>query len=368
MKWIVSVTIALGLVAACDDGGGTPGDDGLGDDIALDTQGDAPLFEVAACDEGLKRCVAQQTQQCITGEWRDLFECPASQACVDGACQTDGNPGCSCEGKTCGDDGCGNSCGICSASETCENDQCESAVVCSCAGAACGVDGCGNSCGTCQGGQRCDAGTCVTESTCSCNGALCGFDNCGNSCGTCPNGSNCQAGQCVVQSVGTGCNTIIDCIVDGCFPEPPLPQDQAATCQNACIGAGSATGQTEFNAYVACLNTCPDDGFGYCVAANCSTDRALCFFDASGGSGCLDIIDCLVGESDIFGDTIPGTGCPQGDAACVEACYETGTVQAQAALLAVNSCLNEACPTGSPDSCTQTAIDGVCATYANGCN
>ena len=44
-----------------------------------------------------------------------------------------------CEGKECGDDGCGGSCGNCAPSDTCINGQC--VCVPTCAGKECGDDG-----------------------------------------------------------------------------------------------------------------------------------------------------------------------------------------------------------------------------------
>jgi hypothetical protein len=53
-----------------------------------------------------------------------------------------------CEQKSCGDDGCGGSCGSCAENEACAEGQC--LCVPSCAGKTCGDDGCGGSCGECE--------------------------------------------------------------------------------------------------------------------------------------------------------------------------------------------------------------------------
>jgi len=69
-----------------------------------------------------------------------------------------------CTGKSCGDDGCGDSCGACpGAQDTCVDGAC----VCqpACGGKACGDDGCGDSCGACDEGYLCDAGQCVKDCT-----------------------------------------------------------------------------------------------------------------------------------------------------------------------------------------------------------
>ena len=68
----------------------------------------------------------------------------------------------SCEGKECGDDGCGESCGECVGNQ----DLCvEGSCICmpDCAGSECGDDGCGGSCGSCSLDENCQQGTCVTK-------------------------------------------------------------------------------------------------------------------------------------------------------------------------------------------------------------
>ncbi|MCC6622900.1 MAG: hypothetical protein IT385_16695 [Deltaproteobacteria bacterium] len=79
-----------------------------------------------------------------------------------------------CDGKFCGDDGCGGTCGACTvAGEVCNEaaGRCEpegSACVGSCKGRKCGDDGCGVSCGECGEGEVCadTEGVCVALSGC----------------------------------------------------------------------------------------------------------------------------------------------------------------------------------------------------------
>jgi hypothetical protein len=68
----------------------------------------------------------------------------------------------------------------------------------SCGARTCGNDGCGGSCGSCGAAQYCSAaGACVAQCVPSCAGRTCGEDGCGGSCGTCPSGQTCSAaGQC----------------------------------------------------------------------------------------------------------------------------------------------------------------------------
>ena len=85
----------------------------------------------------------------------------------------------------------------CSIGETCTGGDC--GCVPNCVGKTCGDDGCGSSCGTCNVllGESCSLGNCITDCVASCSGKSCGDDNCGGSCGTCGTGLVCSSGSCV---------------------------------------------------------------------------------------------------------------------------------------------------------------------------
>ncbi|NMB74068.1 MAG: hypothetical protein GYA21_02940 [Myxococcales bacterium] len=71
-----------------------------------------------------------------------------------------------------------------------------------CQGKECGPDGCGGSCGDCPGGETCDgSGQCV-GCTPQCQGKQCGPDGCGNLCGTCQPTETCNANQQCVPATG----------------------------------------------------------------------------------------------------------------------------------------------------------------------
>jgi hypothetical protein len=157
-----------------------------------------------------------------------------------------------CTGKSCGDDGCGGSCGTCDTNYECVEGKCQ---------ATCGsvTYTCKNRCGqqydvygyyycnaySCEQNPShcapdfysCCGGGCVAD----CNGKQCGDDGCGGSCGTCSSGYTCDA---------------------------------YGTCQyNANVGCGSS--------YTACKN---------CV---CSHDSYCCSgWDSACSSGCYDNADC----------------------------------------------------------------------------
>ena len=115
--------------------------------------------------------------------------------CVDGACvacQPD------CLSKQCGDNGCGGSCGTCGEDQTCGTDFfCHDPCVPNCANRQCGDDGCGDVCGTCDAGESCTAGRCEAAACVpDCDGVDCGPDGCGGDCGTCAANEQCEAGIC----------------------------------------------------------------------------------------------------------------------------------------------------------------------------
>ena len=113
--------------------------------------------------------------------------CPAGHVC-------EGLSGCSCvpacDGRVCGDDGCGGSCGTCTGHDTCDGDgQCTCIPACS--GKTCGDDGCGSTCGVCSGETTCNVGVCTP-------GLLSGFVSApagsfwmGSPDGACPQGQTC---------------------------------------------------------------------------------------------------------------------------------------------------------------------------------
>ena len=103
----------------------------------------------------------------------------------------------SCEGKQCGDDGCGGFCGECTEHS---GAYCAADGTCSCRtdckGKECGDDGCGGSCGRCKSGERCERGRCRTVCQRDCRSKECGGDGCGGTCGQCAAGTTCRHGRC----------------------------------------------------------------------------------------------------------------------------------------------------------------------------
>ncbi|MCK5805899.1 MAG: putative metal-binding motif-containing protein, partial [Lentisphaeria bacterium] len=182
--------------ADCDDshGGVHPGADELCGD-QLDNDCDGVTDPAALCDDLCSQ-----------------VDCPDGMACdpITGECV----PICAeqCQGKECGPDGCGGSCGLCPSGEFCNRQgQCESGCVDACTAGSRSCIGnavvtCGDENGdgctewsepqACAPGQVCTNGSC-DSCTPNCAGLECGADGCGGSCGVCDQGEHCEAGRCV---------------------------------------------------------------------------------------------------------------------------------------------------------------------------
>ena len=168
--------------------------------------------------------IAGSELNCEVGENCRQYHCYNDIYCGDGVCdlQEEWDGSCpedcpcipSCEGKVCGDDGCGGSCGTCAEGLICSEGACIPECVPECNGGVCGPDGCGGSCGTCSEGLICSEGACIPECVPECNGGVCGPDGCGGSCGDCSEGLICLGGACIPECVpecgGKECGT------DGC--------------------------------------------------------------------------------------------------------------------------------------------------------
>ena len=215
-------------------------------------------------------CIGQLLKYCEGNELKEM-DCTEQPVCgwnaeqsyyaceTEGAAEPDGvHPmDCAdlceplCEGKECGGDGCGGSCGECGGkgSLCTPSGQC---CIPSCADKECGGNGCGGNCGDCAEGLYCSDGVCGegipggcevsgepgcggcaceecvfavdpfcqetqwdnmcvqecqqcgTECPCTpvCEDVECGNDGCGGSCGECGEGGVCQSGQCVESECG----------------------------------------------------------------------------------------------------------------------------------------------------------------------
>jgi hypothetical protein len=187
---------------------------------------------------------------------------------VDRACQCQPY----CWGRSCGDDGCGGSCGECPAGQPCGTDG---RCVCtpSCGDRECGDDGCGGLCGSCESGELCSAGRCEVCAP-MCTGRECGPNGCGGSCGSCGEFATCEDGRCERDPdacdpvTNTGCLGANECLI---------MSDETTRCALAGHGTQGSSCSTTADC---------DGGFG-CFARTC---RKICRL--ASGVGCPDDLEC----------------------------------------------------------------------------
>ena len=133
-----------------------------------DSGGDAAEGgDSAGCDPAERRCESSDVFTCNESGTQWVFEEACEHGCSHGVCDTCAP---SCDGKVCGDDGCGDTCGTCGgAEEACVAGTCVCQPVCD--GKNCGDDSCGATCGACDAVSE----YCSVEQKCvACESAACG--------------------------------------------------------------------------------------------------------------------------------------------------------------------------------------------------
>ena len=242
--------------------------DGLGDQCDPDKDGDGVANEKDCNPEnGL---VYQDAPEKCDGkdndcdgevdENADVTNCQDCDPCTVDICLPDSG-GCSHEPVECLDGQACNEWGMCAAP-----------CVPNCDGKNCGPDGCGGSCGQCLLGcptpTICNAGICVATCAPDCAGKVCGNDGCGCECGECTGEEECVEGECL---------TICDCLEDGdCAPAENLD-----LCNGALVCALTTPCKCELDPSTAV--ECPDGQAcvpktGECCTPSCAGD--------SGPDGC----------------------------------------------------------------------------------
>ena len=211
-----------------------------------------------------------------------------------------------CDGKQCGDDGCGGTCGGCAVGETCTGGQCTGG------GDPCPAACADFQCGTIEaGGQQCPCGECTGEQTCNASGmcidaacgAACEGKQCGDGgspgcdCGTCGQGTLCTDGACTVDPCVATCEGkecgdggVAGCDCGACDPGKGCTDGVCTDCTADC--AGKECGDD------GCNGSCGDCGEGTeCVAGACETaggyGPATFFnqFSVAGEDCCFDLND-----------------------------------------------------------------------------
>ena len=345
---------------------------------------EAALFgEVGCCDTAIMACVCAIDAYCCESSWDSVCAsqvtsfgcgmCPAgcpgpAQYCGWSAqgyydcspspgadpsgihpknCQGDVSgggpgpgPGCSCEGKECGDDGCGGSCGTCTFPEQCDAfGHCgEQGCQPDCFGKQCGDDGCGGTCGECASGQVCTNAVCVSECFPNCVAKVCGDDGCGGSCGTCAFGLMCSAGSCVEECEGDCAGKV--CGDDGC----------GGSC-GGCFGGTVCNDLGLCVAPEACDAQC--DG-KVCGDDGCGGSCGGCF----GGTVCNDLGLCVAPEA--CDAQCDGTACgPDGCGGFCGSCPVDWACQDGA-------CVDPCVPTCGTKECGSDGCGGSCGACAPG--
>ena len=236
-------------------------------------------------------------------EWSGPSECTGGDICKEGL-------GCECiddcTDKECGDDGCGGSCGECTAypNSFCnESGQCDCTMdTCLSLSKKCGGpydDGCGSTvtCPACNNcGEECELGSCVFT---ACDGKTCGDDGCGGSCGMCAGSScagltwtaakTCVSGACTGGGGTQNCDDGEVCTTDACNP--------VTGCGHANNTVPCAASKCESGKYYAAANcsggTCPSQTGVTCDdGKTCTTDTC------TAGTGCSNTLQggyCLIG-------------------------------------------------------------------------
>ncbi|MBM4355323.1 MAG: hypothetical protein FJ109_16315 [Deltaproteobacteria bacterium] len=237
-------------------------------------------------------------------------QCAFNQVCQNGWCVGSCTPNCG--GKQCGDDGCGGSCGFCQNNFSCVNGVCQPNCQPNCSGKQCGADGCGGQCGTCNFGEFCTAaGVCQPECTKMCGGKQCGDDGCGGKCGSCGFGMQCDpAGQCVPECKKQ-CQGK-DCGDDGC----------GALCGQCIPGWECVAGVCQEECKPSCVNKeCGPNGCGgqcgSCGFGQLCTVEGFCVDeDEADGYQVLLPDGGTSGEGDAWDGDVGGNGSGSGPTSC----------------------------------------------------
>jgi len=386
-------------------GGMNCGDDGCGGSCGT------CIGAQDACINGL--CVCQPACAGLAcgpdgcGSGTTCGECVGQDACVDGACVCQPD----CGGKNCGPDGCGGICGTCGDNEICtaggscdcagggaacgggccspgEICHCDACCAPDCVGKSCGSDGCGGQCGVCTGQDACEDGLCVCQPLCT--GKECGPDGCGDDCGTCTGQDVCVGCACVCKPACTGncgpdgcggtcgdCDDGLPCTLDTCVAGACVATTDPGACLigGACVSTGD---ENPLNPCEICLPSAlqedwtlledgtPCGGGMVCHLGFCCDTVAGCTGKECGSDGCGGTCGTCTGPQDacveglcVCQGTCSGKTC--GDDGCGGGC---GTCELYEVCTDAFAC---ACMDGAVacgDLCcepeVQVCADGVC--------
>ena len=231
-----------------------------------------------------------------------------------------------CDGQTCGDDGCGGSCGTCTAPDTCVGSNC---CTPECTDLVRGDDGCGRSCGDCAAGEQCSAGLCEAK-TYSCPEMF----------------ASAQALECDWAADFDGCEATITDAYEAANEDEGASLEGLLSCLN-----NKGCDVTQSKAQASCQK---DD---------CLPETASCEASQNGALMCFEITQCMQ-EATCPKDII--TGVPT--AVCRRQCLDQGTEAGVAFWLSLELCgVSECLGEDNYDQCVTDVSSIQCTTEYSDC-
>ena len=353
-----------------------------GDDECLGGHCDPDLVDIPRCHDTETSCVLDETgvedltgesactdaltaRLCEDGTWATGVPCPGPQdACIEGECVCVPD----CEGRECGDDGCGGECGICPPGESCHNGAC---------GVSCGDGECGDGEDECSCPEDCsgDCTGCCSEVECKAgvDVSFCGAD--GETCDSCTGGEVCSSGDCVCapqdhQECTDGDVYWFDsCGVEGAkFQECGESACADAACQPASCGDGFCNGSETQCSCAADCGTC----VGCCTGTECKGGDTTGFCGVGGEScdACTGGQVCTAGDCGCTSQD--HKDCYGGDVYWFDSCgvqgvkfQECGETACLAGVCQPASCPDGFC-NGSETQCSCAADCGTCVGCCTG--
>ena len=316
------------------------------------------------CDDpDITACVCEMDSFCCNNQWDGLCVSEAQEQCgADCPCYPN------CQGKQCGNDGCGGSCGQCppgsqcnwngqcTGSNSCGNGYCQmwQGENCETCPEDCGPCGCGD--GACDmAAENCetcpeDCGPCPCEPQCwSADGEKleCGPDGCGGVCGYCPDNAKCVSGHCI-----TACQP--NCTIFG-FPKQCGSDGCGGSCGTCPVGT-----QCDALTYQ-CVDPCQPQCEGKeCGGDGCGGTCGQCpeGMECNGGTcganyNCVDMIECGIE----CGFTMN----------CVWQCYGNGDQESQTLFQQLAFCVMQQCGLNIDNVCVIGAFATDCAQQYQQC-
>jgi hypothetical protein len=279
-------------------------------------------------------CVCEMDSYCCDTEWDGICvsECIECGSCIP--VTECGNAVCE-PGEDCG--ACEGDC-PCAPGFECTEGVCTDTGVCEpqCEGKVCGADGCGGTCGLCDEGFKCEEGACVEDiCTPDCEGFNCGDDGCGGSCGECTEPEVCMDGICGVEVIS--CEGLCGGQATNCFCDE-LCFENGDCCDDVCDFCGDLEGCVPVCEPQCEGKVCGDDGCegscGVCDAGECVEGQCVVAPECGNGTieegeTCEADADC--GDGEICTDCACVAGCVPacdgkecGDDGCGGSCGECG--------------------------------------------